>query len=53
MSDVTQNEGRTTPPQPTCLQCHDQGWWYDEVTGFHYCGCATGAKAKFEDEGGD
>jgi hypothetical protein len=39
---------------PTCLQCHDQGWWYDEVTGFHYCGCQTGIRAQDEDgEGGD
>jgi hypothetical protein len=42
-----------------CPTCKDQGWWVDGEaqkrgeTFFFYCACAAGARAKFEDEGGD
>jgi hypothetical protein len=35
-----------------CPKCGDAGSYLDD-TGWHYCDCAAGIKAHFEDEGGD
>ena len=39
--------------QAPCPICQGEGWWLDAATGFRYCTCAAGARAKEEDEGSD